>query len=218
MEFASQLQTTLAKYDLLTHQLYQYWNEGKLTKNTLIEYAKQYYHHVESFPKCLSMILALSNDPEHRKVIIENLIEEEYNTPNHPELWLDFAKGLEVTATEVKNTDINKKTADLLNDFRNCCKASYEEGLGALYAHEWQYSKIAETKKAGLKKFYGIEWESALKFFEVHSEIDVWHSEQLTSLINKIPEEKQEIVKKGAEKAAKALWGFLDGILEYHHA
>ena len=29
----------------------------------------------------------------------------------------------------------------------------------------------------GLNKFYGIDSEDALKFFAVHREADVWHSE-----------------------------------------
>lgn len=53
MQFSKESQTKLAKYGLLTHQLYQYCNEGKLSANILTQYAKKYYH-VEAFPKCLS--------------------------------------------------------------------------------------------------------------------------------------------------------------------
>ena len=218
MQFSDQLQSILSKYDLLTHPFYQYWNEGKLATDTLAEYAKQYYHHVESFPKALSAIHSKCESKQDRKIILENLVEEEYSTPNHPELWLNFAKSLNVTEDQINKAKLNEKTHKLLQAFKECCNSSYEEGIGALYAHEWQYSKIAQSKKDGLAKFYHIKNENAVQFFTVHSEIDVWHAEQLSTLLNKTPNANKALVEKGAAKAAQALWGFLDGMLEYHKA
>jgi pyrroloquinoline-quinone synthase len=218
MDFALSLQSILTKYDLLTHQFYQYWNEGKLSKSTLDEYAKQYYHHVEAFPKCLSAIHSKCDFKEARKIILENLIEEEFSTPNHPQLWLNFAKGLGIDEQDVLGIKLSGKTKELLETFKECCDASYEQGIGALYAHEWQYSKIAETKKDGLKKFYNLEYKEDLEFFTIHEGIDVWHAEQLTTILNKLPQTAHAQVKLGAEKAAQSLWGFLDGMLEFHQA
>jgi pyrroloquinoline-quinone synthase len=218
MSFAAELKEELEKYNLLNHELYQYWNEGKLTKETLKEYAKQYFHHVENFPRCLSAMHSLCDSVEARKIILENLVDEESANSNHPELWLDFAKGLGVEREAVKTTIPNKFTKHLLDTFKNNSRSSYEEGIGSLYAHEWQYSKIAETKKMGLEKFYAMTSEEELKFFTVHSDVDVWHAQQLTTLLDKLPVGKREKVRQGAVNAAQALWGFLDGILEYHHA
>jgi pyrroloquinoline-quinone synthase len=218
MQFASTLEKKLSEYDLLTHPFYQYWNEGKLSLETLKEYAKQYYHHVEAFPRSLSAIHSKCESKESRKIILENLVEEEFSKPNHPELWLDFAKGLGVNVDEVTNIKLDQKTAELVASFKECSGSSYEEGIGALFAHEWQYSKIATTKKNGLESMYNIKDANTIEFFKVHADIDVWHAEQLTTLLNKLPKEKHDLVEKGAIKAAKALWGFLDGMLEYHHA
>jgi pyrroloquinoline-quinone synthase len=218
MTFSNALQTKLSNYDLLTHQLYQYWNEGKLSPTTLLQYAKEYYHHVESFPRALSAIHSLCNDRAERKIILENLLEEEFNEPTHPQLWLNFARALNLSEEEINNSTLHDNTKALLCTFQECCRASYEEGIGALYAHEYQYSKIAQTKKEGLQKFYNIDSKEALEFFTVHADVDVWHGEQLTTLLDKLPQDKHHLVEKGAIKAARALWGFLDGMLEYQHA
>lgn len=216
MEFAQQLKNELESYNLLKHKFYQLWNEGKLNKEILSQYATEYFYHVENFPRCLSAIHSLCDSKEDRAIILENLLEEESNTSNHPELWLAFAKRLGVYYNEIKAANLHFNTKNLINTFTNRCRSSYEEGIGALYAQEWQYSKIAETKKAGLKEFYDISEDDALKFFSVHSEVDVWHAEQLTTLLNRLPEEKKASVREGAVSAAKALWGFLDGMLEQH--
>jgi pyrroloquinoline-quinone synthase len=218
VKFAEHLEAILSKYDLLTHSFYQYWNDGELSLDTLKQYAKQYYHHVESFPRALSAIHSRCESKEARKIILENLLEEESASSNHPELWLDFAEGLGVSIDEVTNIKLDQKTLELLAAFKECVNSSYEEGVGALFAHEWQYSKIATTKKTGLESMYNIKDANTIEFFKIHADIDIWHSQQLATLLNKLPKEKHELVEKGAIKAAKALWGFLDGMLEYHHA
>jgi pyrroloquinoline-quinone synthase len=215
MLFTDELQVTLSKYNLLNHKFYQYWNEGKLNKEVLSEYAKQYYHHVEAFPKALSATHSLCESITDRKILLTNLIEEENSEPNHPELWLNFAKSLDVSKDDIDNHQINDKTKLLLDTFKSCTKSSYAEAIAAIYAHEWQYSDIAKTKKSGLMKFYDISNESDVEFFTVHSEIDIWHSAQIRDLINKLPEKDHKEAKAAAEKAAMSLWGFLDGMIEY---
>ena len=218
MNDASQLREELSNYNLLNHEFYQHWNNGTLTIKTLREYAKQYFWHVLSFPQALSAIHSSCPTMSDRKVILENLVEEEYNEPNHPELWLEFAKGLGLTNSEVQASIPNAHTKNLLATFRDNCRDSYEAGLGTLFAHEWQYSKIAETKEQGLQQHYNVKNETALKFFSVHKEVDVWHAEQLETLLNRLPAESYKNIKDGAIKAAKALWQFLDGMLAYHNS
>src|SRR4051812_317700 len=94
MSFAQELKTKISKYDLLTHPLYSLWNEGNLSKDVLSIYAKEYYHHVENFPKSLSSILSLCDSKEDAEIIQENLDEEINSTPSHPQLWLNFALSL----------------------------------------------------------------------------------------------------------------------------
>ena len=45
--FSKKLGKKLDKYHLLKHPFYQvYWNEGKLTREIIKDYAEQYYQHV----------------------------------------------------------------------------------------------------------------------------------------------------------------------------
>ena len=53
-------------------------------------------------------------------------------------------------------------------------------------AHEHQYSDISKTKKDGLCKYCNITDDKSLQFFHVHSDIDVWHTQQLTQIIDSI--------------------------------
>ena len=48
--FSKQLNEKLNKYHLLKHPFYKAWNEGKLTREVIKDYAEQYYQHVKAFP------------------------------------------------------------------------------------------------------------------------------------------------------------------------
>ena len=52
--FFDRLQQSIARYDLLRHSFYEAWAQGSLTREDLQEYARHYYHQVESFPHCLA--------------------------------------------------------------------------------------------------------------------------------------------------------------------
>jgi pyrroloquinoline-quinone synthase len=206
------LQATLDNFHLLKHDFYKNWSEGKLTNETLKNYAQQYYHHVESFPRYISTIHSQCADIESRQVLLANLVDEEQGEENHPELWLRFAEKLGSTRSEVKNVDKLENTKALIDGYFNLAKKSYALGLGALYAYERQVPAVAKSKIDGLKKFYNIQDEEGLKFFTVHMKADEWHSEEVADLIMKLSDEQQVEAFDGAVKGAKLLWQFLDGI------
>lgn len=211
--FISNLQDTLAPKHLLNHPYYKLWNEGKLNQEILADYASQYYKHVEAFPRYISLIHSQCENLDDRQVLLENLIEEERGDENHPKLWRDFAIELGVKHDDLMNVKMYKTTKDLVEKFFDLCRKSYASGLGALYAYEYQTPAIAETKIKGLKDFYNITSEKALKFFEVHKGADVWHSEEVADLIKKLSPKEQQEALEAAEQAADLLWGFLDGIM-----
>ena len=51
------------------------------------------------------LILKLCADPDTRRVLVENLIDEEVGPENHRELWLRFAEGLGLTREEVVSSE-----------------------------------------------------------------------------------------------------------------
>src|SRR5438093_1411569 len=82
--------------DWLKHPFYQDWQAGKLTRESLQLYARQYYKHVEAFPEHLR-VLAARADESLKPVVLENLAEEENPSRPHPKLWRDFAGALGVS-------------------------------------------------------------------------------------------------------------------------
>src|SRR6188474_1848073 len=90
---------------LLKHPFYLAWTRGELSREALANYARQYYQHVAAFPTYLSAIHAKCDDQSTRRELLNNLIDEEAGSPNHPGLWLNFAEGLGVSAYDVQNTE-----------------------------------------------------------------------------------------------------------------
>ena len=75
--FSKQLNEKLDKYHLLNHPFYKSWNDGKLTREIIKDYAEQYYQHVKAFPRYISATHSLCEDIEKRKILLENLHDEE---------------------------------------------------------------------------------------------------------------------------------------------
>ncbi|MFN7135689.1 MAG: iron-containing redox enzyme family protein, partial [Myxococcales bacterium] len=71
---------------------------------------------------------------------------------------------------------------------------------------------LAQSKIDGLKKFYGIQDARSLDFFTEHLDADVWHSAEEAEMMNKLTPAQQEEAALAAERAASALWKFLDGM------
>ncbi len=215
IEFLNTLDTVVAQYAMLNHPFYQHWNQGELSRATLIEYAKQYYAHVRAFPTYVSAAHSHCDDLTVRQMLLENLIEEERGEENHPELWLRFAEGLGATREAVTSAPLLPSTVESVQTFKRLTQSeSYEEGIAALYAYESQIPEVARSKREGLKKFYGIDDERSVSFFRVHEKADIVHQQIEQEILkrNGTTSSKQERVLAAAEQAAKALWGFLDGV------
>ena len=75
--FSKQLNEKLDQYHLLNHPFYKSWNEGKLNREIIKDYAEQYYQHVKAFPRYISATHSLCDDIEKRKILLENLQDEE---------------------------------------------------------------------------------------------------------------------------------------------
>lgn len=213
--FLSELDQVISRYAMLSHPFYKCWNEGKLSRNTLAEYAKQYYAHVRAFPTYVSATHSNCDDVATRQMLLENLIEEERGAENHPELWLRFAEGLGASRDDVKNAELLGTTTESVEAFKQITRSeNYIDGVAALYAYESQIPEVALSKREGLKNFYGIEDDRSVSFFRVHEEADLDHRQMERSILSRYAGsvEARERVLKAAESGAKALWHFLDGV------
>ena len=199
------------EFSMLKHPFYRDWSEGKLSMESLHDYARQYWHHERAFPRCISSIHSQCDDLKKRQILLSNLVDEEKGDENHAELWLRFAEGLGVKRNDVISSEMNDETLALVNGFAALARRSYVHGLGAIFAYECQVPGVAATKIAGLKKFYDVNDERTLKFFETHLKVDEWHSEECARLIDQATESEFKAMKEGADKGARLLWKFLDG-------
>jgi len=208
----------IAEKHLLKHPFYLAWTRGELSKEALTDYAKQYYHHVAAFPTYLSAVHAKCDDQAARKQILSNLIDEEAGSPNHPELWLQFAEGLGLSHVDAQNAEKWPTTKNLIGTFRSVCRdESTAEGLAALYAYESQIPAICESKIDGLKKHYGFTDPKQYEYFSVHIEADREHSGAEREMLRGYVDERNiDNVRASARRVLDALWEMLSGVCRRH--
>ena len=215
--FSKELNKKLDQYHLLNHPFYKSWNEGKLTREIIKDYAEQYYQHVKAFPRYISATHSLCEDIEKRKILLENLNDEENRDADHPKLWKNFAIAMGADAERIEEVKAEKYTSDLIDNFFKYGRSSYAEGLASLYTYERQVPEVADTKIKGLKQHYGVNSKEGLEFFETHKKADVYHRVECEKLLDGLSKEEQEKAEKAALSTAKYLWNFLSGVAAKHN-
>ena len=215
--FSKELNKKLDQYHLLNHPFYKSWNDGKLTREIIKDYAEQYYEHVKAFPSYISATHYLCEDLDKRKILLENLQDEEKDGADHPKLWKNFAVAMGSDSKEIENVKKENFTEELIDNFFKHGRSSYEEGLASLYTYERQIPEIAETKIRGLKNHYGVTSKKGLEFFEVHKAADVYHREACEKLLDQMSKEEQKKAERSALSTAKFLWNFLTGMAVKHN-
>mgnify|MGYP001184258712 FL=1 len=213
--FVDKVDQKIQDMHLLNHSFYQSWNEGSLSLETIREYSSQYFKHVSAFPRYLSAIHSNCDHIGTRKILLENLNDEEMGPEDHPELWMRFAEGMGNTRDEVKNAVLMEETEELVNTFNQLSRSEdYLKGLAALYCYESMQPEISKTKKEGLQNIYGIKDEETLKFFTVHMQADEWHREVIRNLLVELcnSKDKKEDVLDAVDSALGALNNFLSGM------
>ena len=214
--FSQELNKKLDQYHLLNHPFYKSWNEGKLTREIIKDYAEQYYQHVKAFPRYISATHSICEDIEKRKILLENLQDEENPNADHPKLWKNFALAMGADKDKIEDVKREWFTNDMIENFFHQARKSYAEGLASLYTYERQIPEIAETKIRGLKKFYGVTSKEGLEFFEAHKAADVIHRKECEKLLDALSEEEKVKAEKASMLTARYLWNFLSGMSTKH--
>ena len=222
-EFFEELDTRIAKYDLLCHPFYKAWSAGELTRDDLRHYAQDYYYHVAAFPEYLAELGVRLEEGELRRAVLANMCDEKgmeqegrkgRNSVPHSDLWLDFAEGMGSSRNLEWHSPV-KEIGQLMGHFHQVAsEGTPEEALAAFYAYESQVPRVAEEKERGLRAMYGAD-DKSCGYFTLHATADVYHSRvwrhQLEKRIAANPE-TAEAALNAAENAARALWRALDGI------
>jgi pyrroloquinoline-quinone synthase len=174
-EILNKIDGLIKERSILNHPFYIAWKEGNLNKEQLKLYAKIYYPHVANFPKYLRYIIENTDD---RKIQMEaelNLKDELSHPAPHNELWIEFAKGLDMTEEEVINEPIHSSAKNIVETYTILAKKSPASGLAALYSYEAQQPEVSHEKIDGLINHYKVTDPSALAYFDVHSTADIEH-------------------------------------------
>ena len=208
----------IAAKHLLSHPFYLAWTRGELSRAALADYARQYYHHVAAFPTYLSAVHANCDDQPTRRQLLQNLIDEEASSPNHPELWLQFAECLGVSKADAQSTEKWDETKNLINTFRSvCAKGTAAEGLAALYAYESQIPAVSESKIKGLIENYNVAAPRDYEYFTVHVEADREHAAAERLMLSQyVNAENAASTTNAVDRILDALWEMLSGVCRRH--
>ena len=214
--FFERLDSAIAEYSLLKHPFYQAWSAGTLTQETLGTYAAQYYQFEKRFPTFISAVHSNTENIEHRRQLLLNLIEEEHGHPNHPELWLGFAESVGAERKAATEVISFAETQALIDTLRSITRdGDTLEGVAALYGYESQIPEISRTKIEGLTTHYGVTSDEGLAFFRVHEQADEVHRRAERDLMAELvhTREDEDRAIQAAQRIAIAFYRMLDGII-----
>jgi pyrroloquinoline-quinone synthase len=218
LDILSGIDVRVEERHLLKHPFYQAWTAGTLPLEALRDYASQYYHHVAAFPTYVSAVHSQTDDLTTRRHLLQNLMEEEAGSPNHPELWIAFAEKLGLTREQVQSAELWPETRALIQGFREFCgKEGTSTGLSALYAYESQIPAVSESKISGLRQFYGFDDPDGYRYFSVHIEADQEHSRVERQLLGGcLASQDSESCSRAVDGVLDLLWKLLSAVCTRH--
>src|SRR5207253_686042 len=147
-----------------------------------------------------------SHDPEARQALQRNLDEEEgrlapegARAVSHRELWLRFARAL---GGDASAAGVSPATRAAAGELRAAVEAGEPEALGALWAYEQQTARVAQSKREGLAKKYGIAGERDVEFFALHESLDRHHAADLAAALSRAAARDPQAVDRACAAAA----------------
>ena len=155
---------------LLNHPFYQAWSDGKLTRESLTGYSKEYYQLVKAVP--IFMTQLMDHVPPTLYDELDFHQQEEFS---HIGMWERFASGLGVSRNDLLDYDGLYKTNHAISGMHHLM-GSLQNGAAAMYAFEKEIPKISQIKLEGLAEFYGLTSEDITKYFKEHMEADIRHT------------------------------------------
>jgi len=174
---------------LLKHPFYQAWSDGKLTRESLAGYSKEYYQLVKAVPIFMTQLMDYVPSSLYNELDFHQ--QEEFS---HISMWERFASGLGVSRNDLLNHDGLYKTNHAISGMHTLM-SSFVSGSTAMYALEKEIPKISQTKLEGLAEFYGLTSEDVTKYFKEHMEADIRHTASWKKVIDGFSGYDQEIIR-----------------------
>ena len=173
---------------LLNHPFYQAWSDGKLTREALTGYSKEYYQLVKAVP--IFMTQLMHHVPKN---LYDELYLHQQEEFSHIGMWERFASALGVSRNDLLNYDGLYKTNHAISGM-NHLMGTLESGATAMYSFEKEIPKISQIKLEGLAEFYGLTSEDVTKYFKEHMEVDIRHAASWERLVDSLTSDENEII------------------------
>ena len=207
MNITQKIDEMIEERSLLKHPFYQAWSDGKLTKESLAGYSKEYFQLVKEVPSFMAPIIQKA--PES---VVKELVENQQEESDHIKPWIAFAGELGISEEELLSYSGLPKTRKAVSDL-NELMDTFEGGACAMYAFEKEIPKISQTKLDGLAEFYGMTSDEATEYFKLHTEADIRHAASWRNILEKSSTDYDKLIEI-AEKSISAQNLLLDSCFE----
>ena len=207
MNITKKIDEMIEERSLLKHPFYQAWSDGKLTKESLAGYSKEYFQLVKEVPSFMAPIIQKA--PES---VLKELVENQQEESDHIKPWIAFAGELGISEEELLSYSGLPKTKQAVSDL-NELMDTFEGGACAMYAFEKEIPKISQTKLDGLAEFYGMTSDEATEYFKLHTEADIRHAASWRNILEKSSTDYDKLIEI-AEKSISAQNLLLDSCFE----
>ena len=207
MNITKKIDEMIEERSLLKHPFYQAWSDGKLTKESLAGYSKEYFQLVKEVPSFMAPIIQQA--PES---VVKELVENQQEESDHIKPWIAFAGELGISEDELLSYSGLPKTRQAVSDL-NDLMDTFEGGACAMYAFEKEIPKISQTKLDGLAEFYGMTSDEATEYFKLHTEADIRHAASWKNILEKSSTDYDKLIEI-AEKSISAQNLLLDSCFE----
>jgi len=207
MNIIQKIDEMIEERSLLKHPFYQMWSDGKLTKESLAGYSKEYFQLVKAVPAFMAPIIEKAPD-----TVVSELVENQQEESDHIKPWIAFAGELGISEDELVSYSGTAKTQKAVSDL-NELMVTFDGGSSAMYAFEKEIPKISQTKLDGLAEFYGMTSNEATEYFKLHTEADIRHAASWRNILEKSSIDYDKLVEI-ADKSISAQNLLLDSCYE----
>jgi pyrroloquinoline-quinone synthase len=207
MNLVKKIDEMIEERSLLKHPFYQSWSDGKLTRESLAGYSKEYFQLVKAVPTFMAPIIEKAPNG-----VINELIENQQEESDHIQPWIAFAGELGISEDELTTYTGLPKTLRAVSEL-NKLMNTYEGGSCAMYAFEKEIPKISQTKLDGLAEFYGLTNHEATEYFKLHTEADIRHAAAWRNILEKSSTDSNNLIEI-ADKSLSAQNLLLDSCFE----
>ena len=207
MSVIKKIDEMIEERSLLKHPFYQMWSDGKLTRESLAGYSKEYFQLVKAVPSFMAPIIEKSPDS-----LVDELVENQQEESDHIKPWILFAGELGISEDELVSYSGTAKTCQAVSDLSSLMN-TFDGGACAMYAFEKEIPKISQTKLDGLAEFYGITSHEATQYFKLHTEADIRHAALWRSIVDVSSADSNSLIEI-ADKSISAQNLLLDSCYE----